>query len=343
MQSRTPKILLGALACGTAFTLFRVLAGTPENNNSTTNASNTTTTTTTTKPAASAPILLAQAATPPQIGAVGGGNSGAGAEIAAEHADWKLAWEDDFSKDNGKIDPKKWAFKIDGKGNGNGESEYYTDDPKNAHIEDGALVMTVQKENKEWAHYTSSKLWTQGLYSFEYGRAEACIKAPTAQPGNWPAFWLMPDEPSPYGAWPGCGEIDIMEMVNDAKTLYGTVHYGSSWRDKAGSSIVAPDAGDFSKDFHVYGIEWEKDQFRFYLDHKPFGKVDGKISDVKNQWWTPQYVYPAPFNQKFYLILNFAVGGDWPNNVVTPKRKLPDADGTFPQNMYVKWVRVYQP
>ncbi|HWB60989.1 MAG TPA: glycoside hydrolase family 16 protein [Chthoniobacteraceae bacterium] len=338
MQTRSPRLLLAALACGTtAFAVFRVLAA-PQEQPPQSAA----------KDKSSAPILLAQASpapTPAGIGSQGGGATDAGANVPPEHKDWKLVWEDDFSKDGGKIDPKKWAFQIDGKGGGNGEAQYYTDDPKNASIDkDGNLVMTVVKEEKEGKHYTSSKLWTKGLYSVMYGRIEACVKAPSAQAGNWPAFWMMPDEPSPYGGWPYCGEIDIMEMVNDAKTLYGTIHYGATWRDKAGSQVTAPAPdNDFSKDFHVYAVEWDKDQFRFYVDGKPYGKVDGKISDRQNQWWTAQYTYPAPFDQKFYLILNFAVGGDWPNNVVTPKRKLPDADGQFPQTMLVKYVRVYQP
>ncbi|HWB60990.1 MAG TPA: glycoside hydrolase family 16 protein [Chthoniobacteraceae bacterium] len=339
MQKRSPRILLAALAAGTtAFAVFRVLAAPPVTEPPSQSTQST--------KDASAPILLAQAATPPQIGAVGGGSAGAGSEIAPEHADWKLVWQDDFNKDNGKIDPLKWSQVVKGGGFGNNEAEYYTDDPKNSHIEkDGAddvLAMIALREDKGGEHYTSAKLWTKGLYSFEYGRAEACIKVPSAQAGNWPAFWLMPDEPSPYGGWPGCGEIDILEMVNDAKTCYGTIHYGKTWRDKIGSQAVAPN-GDFSTDYHVYGIEWDKDQFRFYIDHKPYGKVDGKDASGKPTWYTPNHDYPAPFNQKFYLILNFALGGDWPNNVVTPKRSLPDADGKFPQTMKVKYVRVYQP
>lgn len=347
------KSLLAALACGTAaFVVFHALADDPEQKSAqaasanssastSTQSAASTTSTTSTKPAqASGPILLAQNATP-QIGAVGGGNAGAGSDVAPLHADWKLVWEDDFSKDGGKIDPKKWSHVVGGGGFGNHEAEFYTDDPKNSHIEGDALVMTALKEDKGSEHYTSAKLWTKGLYSFEYGRAEACIKVPGAQAGNWPAFWLMPDEPSPYGGWPGCGEIDILEMVNDAKTCYGTIHYGKTWRDKEGSQAVAPN-GDFSTDYHVYAVEWDKDQFRFYVDGKAYGKVDGQ-KDGKPNWFTPGHPYPAPFDQKFYLILNFALGGDWPNNVVKPVRHLPDPDAKFPQTMSVKWVRVYQP
>ena len=289
------------------------------------------------KPAqAAAPILLAQAQAPaPAIGAVGGGNA-ASTGIAPEHADWKLVWEDDFSKDNGVIDPKKWTHVTGGGGFGNHEAENYTDDPKNSRIENGALVISALREDKDREHFTSAKLWTKGLYSVKYGRIEACIKAPAAQAGNWPAFWMMPDEPSPYGGWPSCGEIDIMEMVNDAATLYGTMHYGKTWKDKEGGQIKAPN-GDFSTDYHVYAVEWEANEIRTYLDGKPYGKI--------TKWFTPKAPYPAPFDQKFYIILNFALGGDWPDNVLIPGKKvdLPQADGKFPQTMSVKWVRVYQP
>ncbi len=187
MQTRSPKILLTALACGAAFVLFRIIAAPPDNQSTQTQSpADSTATAAAPAPApGQPPVLLAQAATPPQIGAVGGGNAGAGAAIAPEHTDWKLVWEDDFSKDNGQIDPKKWSHVVGGGGFGNHESEFYTDDPKNSQIQNGVLVMTALREDKGTEKYTSAKLWTKGLYSVEYGRIEACIKAPSAQAGNW--------------------------------------------------------------------------------------------------------------------------------------------------------------
>jgi len=249
--------------------------------------------------------------------AEGGGGSG-------EHTDWKLAWEDDFSKDGGQIDKSKWSFQINGGGGGNGELEYYTDSPSNAHIENGELVMTAIKGD-QGHKFTSAKLWTKGHYELQYGRIEACIKAPKAQKGNWPAFWMMPHEPSPYGGWPNCGEIDIMEVINMEDKLYGTDHFGTGHK-QAGAQIPAPN-GNFSTDYHVYGVEWEPKKFTWFLDHKSYGSI--------TEWGTPKGPYPAPFNQPFYIILNYAVGGAWPRN--------PDASSTYPQSMYVKYVRVYQP
>jgi beta-glucanase (GH16 family) len=252
---------------------------------------------------------------------------------SGDHKDWKLVWEDDFSKDGGQIDPKKWSFKIDGQGNGNHESQYYTGDPKNAHIQDGVLVITALKEDKGWAHYTSSELCTQGLYGVKFGRIEASIKVPPSQAGNWPAFWMMPDDGNKSANWQS-GAIDIMEMVNDAKGLHGTIHFGWGMR-AAGPQISAPN-GDFSTDYHVYGVEWEPDKFMWFLDHRSYGPG--------TDWGAPKGPVPAPFNQPFYIILNFALGGDWPNNAVSGQhRRLPDADAKFPESMSVKWVRVYQP
>lgn len=288
-------------------------------------------------PAASTP---APASTPSSAPATGGNDAAAkynvegGGGNQPEHKDWKLVWEDDFSKDDGKIDPKKWTFKIDGKGNGNEELQYYSDDPKNAHIENGQLVITGIKEKMKWANYTSAKLWTKGNFEFQYGRAEACIKVPKAQAGDWPAFWMMPHEPSPYGGWPNCGEIDIMEVINKEDKLYGTNHFGKEPKQGGSQVTLPPDnsvnpprAIAFDQDFHIYGVEWEPKVFRWYLDHKCYGSLE--------KWGSNGAPFPAPFDQKFYIILNYAVGGQWP--------KAPDASSTYPQSMFVKYVRVYQP
>ncbi|HWB60991.1 MAG TPA: glycoside hydrolase family 16 protein [Chthoniobacteraceae bacterium] len=254
----------------------------------------------------------------------GGGGGG-------EHTNWKLVWEDDFSKDGGQIDQKKWGLINKGGGFGNNEAEFYSNSPKNAHIENGELVMTAYKDDAG-KKYTSAKLTTEGKYDVLYGRIEACIKVPKAQLGNWPAFWMMPTA-SKYGGWPNSGEIDIMEVINMEDKLYGTDHFGTGSK-QAGAQIAAP-GGDFSKDYHVYGVEWEPQKFTWFLDHKSYGSL--------TKWGTGKAPYPAPFDQKFYIILNYALGGNWPNNVVSPKRNLPDADAVFPQSMYVKYVRVYQP
>jgi beta-glucanase (GH16 family) len=248
-------------------------------------------------------------------------NDGGGAPV---HADWKLAWEDDFSKDQ-QIDKSKWNFEINGRGEGNGELEYYTDSPKNAHIEDGELVITALKG--DGGHkFTSARMTTSRKFSCLFGRIEASIKAPKAQAGNWPAFWMMPQD-NKYGGWPRSGEIDIMELINKSDTLYGTCHYGGEHGDVHSGAEVKLASGDYSQDYHIYAVEWEPKEIRWYVDNKSYGSI--------TKWHSANAPFPAPFDQKFYIILNYAVGGQWPRS--------PDASSIFPQSMHVKYVRVYQP
>jgi beta-glucanase (GH16 family) len=242
----------------------------------------------------------------------------------ALHKDWKLAWEDDFSKDK-QIDKSKWNFEIDGKGGGNNELEYYTDNKKNADIIDGELVITAQKDD-DGHKFTSARMTTSKKFSCLYGRIEASIKAPPAQAGNWPAFWMMPQD-SKYGSWPRSGEIDIMELINKSDKLYGTCHYGGEKGDVHSGAQAAITGNDYSRDYHVYAVEWEEKEIRWYVDGTYYGSI--------HTWHTPGGAYPAPFDQKFFIILNYAVGGGWPHS--------PDANSTFPQRMHVKYVRVYQP
>jgi beta-glucanase (GH16 family) len=239
------------------------------------------------------------------------------------HRDWKLLWEDDFSRDSG-IDPAKWNIDIDGKGGGNNELEYYTDSPKNAHIENGELVITAINDDGGHA-FTSARMNTSRKFACRYGRIEAMIKVPRAQQGNWPAFWMMPQD-AVYGDWPRSGEIDIMEVVDRSDELYGTCHYfGQRGHVHSGVRAIYP-GHDFSEDYHLYAVEWDPREIRWYVDNHFYGCI--------NTWYTASAAFPAPFNQKFFIILNFAVGGAWPKN--------PDATSRFPQSMHVKYVRVYQ-
>jgi beta-glucanase (GH16 family) len=242
----------------------------------------------------------------------------------AVHANWKLSWEDDFSKDK-QIDRSKWNFEINGNGGGNNELEYYTDSPKNAAIENGELVITGRKDD-DGHRFTSARMTTSKKFSCLYGRIEASIKAPTAQQGNWPAFWMMPQD-SKYGSWPRSGEIDIMELINDSKKLYGTCHFGGEHGDIHKGAVAAMTTGDFTTDYHVYAVEWDPKEIRWYVDNRYYGSL--------HTWHSANGEYPAPFDQKFFIILNYAIGGAWPGP--------PNAAATFPQAMHVKYVRVYQP
>lgn len=248
---------------------------------------------------------------------------------------WTQVWCDDFAE---TIDPANWSFEVDGLGGGNNELQYYTDRPENARVEDGALVIEALEEQYTGPDgtrdYTSARLRTFQLAQWTYGRVEARIRLPKGQ-GLWPAFWMLPTD-WVYGGWAASGEIDIMELIgHEPETVYGTLHYGGEWPTNTSSASVPPDfgshgysleSGDFSEDFHVFAIEWEETQIRWY--------VDGQHVQTQSQWWSEAADYPAPYDQDFHLLLNVAVGGTWPGS--------PDETTVFPQRMTVDWVRVYE-
>ena len=241
---------------------------------------------------------------------------------------YQLVWSDEFDGD--AIDTTKWAFQIgDGSaegipGWGNNELEYYTDRPENAFIEGGNLVIEARQENFEGAAYTSARLRTKDLADWKFGRIEARARLPKGQ-GIWPAIWMLPTL-EVFGGWPKSGEIDIMELVgHEPETVHGTVHYGPDWPNNqfSGRPYTLSD-GDFSDDFHVFSIEWVENTIDFYVDGNSFFRVAQSTTSP----------HPYPFNQIFHLILNVAVGGNWPGN--------PNSDTVFPQRMEVDYVRVYQ-
>jgi beta-glucanase (GH16 family) len=247
------------------------------------------------------------------------------------HRNWTLVWSDEFNEPDGSpIDPHKWVFDTGGNGFGNNELEYYTGRPENAFIQSGTLVIRALKEEYTGPdgvtrEYTSARLKTQGRFSQKYGRFEARIKIPYGQ-GLWPAFWMLGDDINKVG-WPKCGEIDIMENIGkEPGIVHGTIH-GPGYSGAAGpeARYTLPFDQAFARDFHIYAVEWDRDGIRFYVD------------DHLYVTRTPSDVPPAHkwvFNQPFFLLLNVAVGGDWPGS--------PDASSTFPQIMLVDYVRVYR-
>ena len=228
------------------------------------------------------------------------------------HKDWKLVLDQDFSKLK-ELDKKIWNVIDKGDGFGNGELQYYSPRPENLKIDNGELVITGKKEAYKGKQYTSAKITTEGKWSVQYGRIEACIKAPKGQAGNWPAFWMLGNNIGSVG-WPKCGEIDIMEVINKEDTLFATMHFAGGQKQ---CKYSLGGGKNFSEDYHVYAVEWEKGEIRSYCDGIYFGKA----------------VVDKPFDQNFFIILNYAIGGQWPKN--------PDGSSTFPQEMHVKYIRVY--
>lgn len=240
---------------------------------------------------------------------------------------WMLVWADEFDQPDGNApDPTKWNHQQGGSGWGNGELQHYSDTTENAYIQDGMLVIQTNEEYMLGRDYTSARLTTQFKGDWTYGRFEIRAKLPNTQ-GIWPAFWLLPSR-GVYGSGTAGGEIDIMEMIgSEPSRSYGTLHFGNP-PERASNSYDLPNEEDYSEDFHIFALEWEPKEIRWYVDDKLFHSATEWFTSTKNA------SYPAPFDQNFYLIMNVAVGGTWPGS--------PDESSVFPQRMYVDYVRVYQ-
>ncbi len=239
-----------------------------------------------------------------------------------ERSGWEIVWHDEFEEP--ALNLEKWTFDIGGNGWGNQELQAYTNRPENVRVEDGMLVIEARHEEEliRGREYSSARLKTQGLHAWQYGRIEARLKLPYGQ-GIWPAFWMLGDNLYQKG-WPAAGEIDIMEFIGrEPDHIYATVHApGYSGGDGAGSSITVP-ADSLRNDFHVYAIEWEENEIRWYFDDRQYFKLTH--TDVPDEWI---------FDHPFFIILNLAVGGRWPG--------YPDDTTVFPQFLYVDYVRVYE-
>jgi beta-glucanase (GH16 family) len=278
----------------------------------------------------------------------------AGAQSNIPHTDWRLVWSDEFNESDGSApDPRKWTCDIGvgGDGWGNQELEYYTNSPRNVVVQGGNLVISAVKEKYTGRNirpegqdqnqspglttaeqgtvtreYTSARLKTQGLFSQTYGRFEARIKMSYGQ-GMWPAFWMLGDDSDKVG-WPRCGEIDIMENIGkEPSKIHGSIHGpgpSGSATDDMTATYTLPAGQNFSDAFHIFALEWEPQAIRFY--------VDGKLYDTAIPSGLPKGTGWV-FNHPFFLLLNLAVGGDWPGS--------PDDSTHFPQQMLVDYVRVY--
>ncbi len=244
---------------------------------------------------------------------------------------YKLVWQDQFGGEDGsRPDASKWTYDLGGGGWGNHELEYYTDRAENARIEHGKLVISAKREDYTGRdgvarEYTSARLKTQGLFARAYGRFEARIKIPEGQ-GIWPAFWMLGDNLATAG-WPKCGEIDVMENIGkEPGSVHGSLHGpGMPGPTSDATSTFALGGGKkFADDFHVFAVEWEPGVARFYVDSNIYASFDAEHWPAGGKW---------VFDRPFFIILNVAVGGDWPGS--------PDGTSNFPQKMIVDYVRVY--
>ncbi|MEM6517332.1 MAG: family 16 glycosylhydrolase, partial [Bacteroidota bacterium] len=229
----------------------------------------------------------------------------------------ELIWADEFETD-GAPNPSNWTYDL-GTGNngwGNGESQFYTDEADNVIVENGILKITAKAESFSGSDYTSSRIKTQGLFDFTYGRIEFSAKLPTGG-GTWPALWMLGSNITEV-SWPECGEIDVMEHIgNNQNQIYGTLHFPENFGGNAiGGETTNPTA---STDFHLYSVEWRPDQIIFLLDNEVYFTFNNDGS--------------LPFNNDFFIIINQAMGGNFGG----------DIDPNFTEStLEVDYVRVYQ-
>jgi len=240
--------------------------------------------------------------------------------------EYELVWNDEFEYE-GLPDPDKWGYDTEGNatGWGNNEEQYYTEARlENARVSEGVLTITARKEEYEGFEYTSARLRTKSKGDWLYGKVEVRAKLPDGR-GMWPAIWMLPTDWA-YGNWPASGEIDIMENVGyDPWVIVASVHtelYNHMIGTQKNATITVEDC---YTNFHVYAVEWEKDEIRVYVD-------DTRYFTFKNEG-TGYKVWP--FNQRFHLLLNVAVGGNWGGAQGID-------DSIFPRSMVVDYVRVYQ-
>ncbi|MBI3853221.1 MAG: glycoside hydrolase family 16 protein [Verrucomicrobia bacterium] len=244
--------------------------------------------------------------------------------------DWRLVWADEFQQADGSApDPAKWVYDLGGGLWGNNELQIYTDRRVNSRIEGGKLIIEARRETLTGAdgvkrNYTSARLKTLGKVSWTFGRMEARIKVPRGQ-GIWPAFWMLGTNITTVD-WPACGEIDIMENIGrEPLTIHGTIH-GPGYSGGGGIGGAITNRVSVAGDFHLFAIEWEPALIRWFLDNKLYFTVTTTNLPAGAKW---------VFDHNHFLLLNVAVGGDWPGN--------PDASTSFPQRMEVDYVRVYAP
>jgi beta-glucanase (GH16 family) len=258
----------------------------------------------------------------------GTGNGNDDTDPVPDLPGWDLVWHDEFEGDG--IDMSKWEHEVNAWGGGNNELQYYTNRPENSYISDGKLVIKALDETftgpEGTREYTSARLRTMEKGDWKYGRFEIRARLPFGQ-GIWPAIWMLPTDWA-YGGWAASGEIDIMELLGqEPHKVHGTLHYGGEWPDNVhtGTSYTLKN-GDFSQDFHLFALEWDTTEIRWFVDSLHY--------QTQTQWHSDNAPYPAPFDKRFHILLNVAVGGNWPGD--------PDETTGFPQTMEVDYVRVYK-
>lgn len=236
---------------------------------------------------------------------------------------YKCVWNDEFTSE-GKPSLDKWRFECGGHGWGNRESQCYTDRIENAYVKDGKLHIQAMKEGYNGNNYTSARLTTYGIESWQYAKIDVCAKLPKGR-GTWPAIWMLPDSIHQGMPWPLCGEIDIMEHVGfDQDRIHFSLHTGNHNHLKKTQLTSHHLFTKVSEEFNIYSIEWTKESIKFLFNQVEYAHFKKPKNHTKEDW---------PFDQPFHLVLNVALGGFWGGEI---------DDTMLPQEMVIDYVRVYQ-
>ncbi|MGW7265878.1 glycoside hydrolase family 16 protein [Streptomyces sp. NPDC054842] len=268
--------------------------------------------------------------------ALGGllGGCGSPADAPASSAKKQPFWQAEFdgaaaARPSGKF----WNTETgnrDAEGWGNNELQYYTDSPRNSALDgSGHLLISARPAPKgselpcytqEFCDWTSARLTTEGKVALTQGRVEIRAKIPTGR-GLLPAIWMLGNNGV---EWPGQGEIDICEVVGgEPRTVYGTAHGPTYFNeDGIGDSTTLP--ADASKAFHTYAVDKQRHRITWSVDGEPYFTLTPSKLPAPRDW---------VFEQDMHLLLNVAVGGDWPGP--------PDASTPSPATMTVDYVRFY--
>jgi beta-glucanase (GH16 family) len=234
----------------------------------------------------------------------------------------RLVFEERFDQPAGSPpNPHHWVAEIGGGGWGCGQKQVYTASTANAAVDDQQrLAITARCDNT--GEITSARLTTKDRVTTRFGRVAARIRVP-GNAGTWPAFWMLGTDIDAVG-WPACGEIDVMEVVgSDPRRVHGTIHLPGAAGVRDGLGYAHDTGVDLAANFHIYAIDWQPDQITWSFDGQPYHRVTP--ADTPERGW--------PFHHPFYLLVNLAVGGDWPG--------LAGHSPALPAKLVIDWIRIW--